>query len=177
MNSGVMAEFATPEALVDAVKRLRARGLVRLDAFTPYPLPEVEAALEAPRPRVIPALVLAASLVGGAAGYCVQWWTSAVDYPLDVGGRPLNSAPAFIPITFETAVLFGALAAFGAFLFVGRMPRLWDVVFEVDGFESVSVDRFWVGVDVRDPRFSLDGVEGALRAAGALRIVPVGGLA
>jgi hypothetical protein len=177
MNSGLMGEFETPEAIVDAVKRLRARGLTQLDTFTPYPLPELDEALGVTRTRAIPAAVLAAALTGAAAAYLIQWWTSAVDYPLDVGGRPLHSAPAFVPVTFETAVLLGALAAFVALLIAARLPRLWSPVFEVEGFESASIDRFWVGVDLGDPGFSRRAIEAAMRDAGALRVVPVGGLA
>ena len=175
MNTGIVAEFRSPEALLDAVSRLRALGYTRLDAFTPYPVPIVESAIGVRRSKV-PVVALAFALLGGSLGYLVQWWTNGVDYPLDVGGRPLHSAPAFVPITFESAVLAAALSALVAMLAFTRLPRPWHPVFEVEGFESASVDGFWIGVDLSDPRFVFAQLSAVLRDAGAARVAPFGGL-
>jgi hypothetical protein len=112
-------------------------------------------------------------LTGAAVGYLIQFWTKAIDYPINVGGRPDDSAPAFIPITFETAILFGALSTFFGLLWLCRLPRLWHPVFEVEGFERTTTDRFWLCVDRTDPCFSADSLMRKLEDLGALRIVPI----
>jgi len=94
-----------------------------------------------------------------------------VDYPLDVGGRPLHSAPAFIPITFEMAVLFGSLAALISAIVLGGLPRLWHPVFDIDGFERATIDRFWLAVEAGDGALDRDRDTAALEGAGALRVI------
>lgn len=174
MRSGLLAEFGTPEALLAAAARLRALGVTHLDAFTPYPVPGLEATLGLRRSR-IPAAVLVCALLGGAAGYLAQWWMNAVSYPLNVGGRPLHSAPAFVPITFEMCVLGGALAAFVGLLVATHLPRLWDPVFEVEGIERATIDRFFLAIERDDPRFGAVPLRGTLEQLGALRIAELGG--
>jgi hypothetical protein len=116
-------------------------------------------------------IVLAAGLTFGGAAYLLQWWINVIDYPLNIGGRPYHSAPAFIPITFEMAVLFGGAAALISAIVLGGLPRLWHPVFEVDGFERASIDRFWVAVGAGDPALDRARVTAALNSAGALRVV------
>jgi hypothetical protein len=165
MRSGVLAEFDAPEPLALAYERLRTAGYTRLRTYTPYPVREVLATLpESP----IPWLMLGAALLGGGGGYALQWWCNARSYPLDVGGRPLDSVPAFIPITFESAVLAAALTGFFAMLWFCGLPRLSHPLFEVDGFERAFVDRFWLGVDDSDPAFD-EGVADQLARLGAGR--------
>jgi hypothetical protein len=160
-----MAEFDSPEALARAFERLERAGYTRLRAWSPYPVRATQDRLpESP----VPWVMLGAALFGGGFGYLLQWWCNAYAYPIDVGGRPLNSAPAFIPITFESAVLAASLAGFFAMLAYCGLPRLVHPVFEVDGVELASVDRFWLGVDDRDPRFD-EAVADDLAAMGALR--------
>lgn len=117
--------------------------------------------------------MLVAALTGGGLGYLVQWWCNAVDFPIDVGSRPLDSAPAFIPITFESAVLAASVVGFVALLGTCGLPRLSHPLFEVEGFDRASVDRFWIGVDADDPRFD-DGVAERLASLGALRCARLG---
>lgn len=167
----LVAEFARVSEAAEAVKRLRTVGLHDLEAFTPYPSHEVEEALELPR-SYIPRACLGGGVAGAAAGYAIQWWTNAVDYPLDVGGRPLLSIPAWIPATFEGAVLGAALATALAMLVAARLPRLWQPVFEVEEFERAGVDRFFVRVAVGD-HADRTGIERILRSAGAVRVEPL----
>jgi hypothetical protein len=143
-----MAEFESPEALARACDRLEAMGCTRLFTWTPYP---VRGVIRRTWPATVPWLMLAAGLLGGALGYFVQWWCNAVDFPINVGGRPLHSAPAFIPITFESAVLAASLTGFIGMLAVCGLPRLHHSVFDVEGFERATVDRFWLGIDSTDP--------------------------
>ena len=170
MNEGLLAEFESPEALIVAARRIRDFGCTRLDAFTPYPLSELDDVL-ALRRSPIPRWVFGGGLLGGCAAYLYQWWMMTVDYPLNVGGRPLHSAPALIPITFESTVLFAALTAFTACLLFSGLPRLWHPVFEVEGFDRVTIDRFWLGIDATDPRFADHRLHDELRNAGATRIL------
>lgn len=167
LRNGVLAEFESPEQLVRVVDHLIARGYTKLDAFTPFEVKEVTAKITKPSP--VPMIMFAAGLSGAIFAYLVQWWCNAYRYPLNVGGRPLNSAPAFIPITFETAVLFAAITGFVATLALSGLPALWSPEFEVPGFERASIDTFWVGIDMTDPNF--DGrVVDELRELGALRV-------
>lgn len=164
----VLAEFETPEELLEAARRMRADGHELEDAYTPCRVEGLEEILGLRRTR-IPWLVLGAGLVAAVLAYLLQWWITVVDYPLNVGGRPLHSAPAFVPISFEMAILFGALAGFAALFVAGGMPKLWDPVFEVEGFERASVDRYWLAVADGD-----GGPAERLESLGALRVVRLG---
>jgi hypothetical protein len=171
---GVMAEFGSAGELLHAVAKLREMGLRKLDAYTPYPIRALEPLLGIKR-SFIPKVVLGMALLGAASAYALQWWCAAVAYPLNVGGRPYHSGPAFIPITFETGVLFAALTAFVLPLVLAGLPRLHHPVFEVDGFESVSVDGYWVAVSVDDPELDRARAETELKSLGAKRVVQVEG--
>jgi hypothetical protein len=170
MRDGLVAEFDGPEGLERAQRRLEALGYTRLRSWTPYPVRSVVTQLpESP----VPWIMLVAGLSGAALGYLVQWWCNARDFPLDVGGRPFHSVPAFIPIAFESGVLAASLAGFFSILGLSGLPRLYHPIFEVDGFERASVDRFWIGVDASDPRFG-DDVREVLESSGALRCERIG---
>jgi hypothetical protein len=171
VRDGVVAEFDAPEGLERAFARLTALGYTRLRSWTPYPVRGVVTRLPE---SLVPWIMLVAGLVGASLGYLVQWWCNAHDYRLDVGGRPYNSIPAYIPIAFESGVLAACLAGFVAILGLSGLPRLYHRVFEIEGFERASIDRFWIGVDARDPRFE-DGVREVLEASGALRCAWIGG--
>lgn len=164
-----MAEYDAAGPLVAAIADLRARQVRVLDAYSPYPVHEIEAALALRRSR-IPYLAGAAALIGGGSAYALQFWMNAYDYPLDVGGRPPHMPSAFVPITFEMAVLAASLTIFLSLLLLSGLPRLWHPVFETEGFESASVDRFWLSA--RAPNDApIDAIEAALREGGALRVV------
>jgi hypothetical protein len=173
LRRGLLAEFASAEELSGAVSRLVTGGYRRLDTFTPYPVEEAIEAMGLPRSR-IPLFVLLAGVSGIVIAYLIQWWTNAVDYPLVIGGMPLNSVPSHVPIMFETCVLLGGLTAFAALLFFTRLPALWHPVFEVEGFERASIDRFFLGVDAADAAFDSARTTEELRQAGALRVVVIG---
>jgi hypothetical protein len=149
---GLMAEFTTPRALVAALKSVRAQGFTKIDAFTPFPIEEVIEALDPPKSKV-PAIVLGGGLVGGLAGYGLQWWINLVDYPLNIGGRPFHSWVAFIPPTFETTVLFAGLSAVIGMLVVNGLPRPHHPVFNVPRFQFASRDRYFLVVEAGDPKF------------------------
>ncbi len=171
MRSGVMAEFETADALQRAYEALRREGYTRLATWTPYAIKSVVTTLS---PSIVPWIMLGAGLFGAGAGYLLQWWINVRAFRIDVGGRPLHSAPAFIPIAFESAVLASAVAGFFAMLALSGLPRLHHPVFEVEGFERASVDRFWLGVDEADARFD-ERVGDELTRLGALRCARLGG--
>lgn len=173
MRSGILAEFAAPEEMLTALSALRKSGYRQLDAFTPWPVKGLDEALSLPRSPVAK-IVLICGLLGAVTGYGIQWLVNAQLYPLIVGARPPHAAPAFVLITFETTVLFAGLSALvGCFALCG-LPRLWDPVFEVEGFERASIDRFWIGVDERDGAFDRFKLEAELLRMGALQVVAFG---
>ncbi len=143
MADPVVIETSTPEAAIAAAARLRELGYSLLEVYTPFPIPELDEVLEVPRTK-LPWLVLFAGGSGTLFAFLVIWWTNGFDYPLDIGGRPLNSFPTDIPIMFETTVLLASLTAFGASLVLSGLPRLHHRVFEIDGFERTTIDRFWI---------------------------------
>ncbi len=169
MRTGLVAEFRTAEELLHAVGELRARGYRQLDAFTPYPVRGLEKALALGR-SPLNWIVFPIAVAGAALAFLIQLWCNGHDYPINVGGRPLNSAPASIPITFETCVLTASLAGVLVFLFLSGLPELHAPVADVEGFWRASIDRFWVGVDDRDPQFNSVALTGLFRSLGALSV-------
>ena len=165
----MMAEFASGPALLDGIRALRELGVSRFDAFTPYEVPGLQEMLGVRRSRLT-WIALAVGLVFGGGAYLLQWWINVVDYPLNIGGRPYHSAPAFIPITFEMTVLFASAAALISAIVLGGLPRLWHPVFEVAGFERATIDRFWLAVGAGDTALDRERDTAALVAAGALRV-------
>jgi hypothetical protein len=170
VRSRLLAEFDAPEALLEAAKRTGARRGVVLDAFTPYRVEGLREALGR-RPTRVARAVLAAGATGALTGYLVQWWTNAVNYPTDTGGRPPHSAPAFVPITFETMVLFAGITAVLAVFVASRLPRLWQPLFEVEGFERASIDRYFLQIDDPQDLHDADELSRELLKLGALRVV------
>lgn len=160
--SGLAAEFAGEAPLIAAAGRLRDAGLRRVEAYTPYPVEALDALLPPP-PNVLPALVFAAGMLGLAGGFLLQWYGAAVSYPLDIGGRPPAGWPAFIPIAFEIAVLCAVTAGFIGFFAAAGLPRPYQPVAALPGFERASQDRFFLIVDDADPRFAAADVAGILK--------------
>lgn len=153
---GLLAEFTNPTDLVAAVHAARAAGYRDMDAYTPYPVEEVAEALHA-HDRRLPLIVLVGGILGGVGGYLLQYWTSVVDYPLNVGGRPFHSWPAFIPITFETTVLVAAISAVLGMLALNGLPMPYHPLFNAPRFALATRDRFFLCIEATDPLFDDDG--------------------
>lgn len=167
---GLLAELTTPQALIHAIEQVQAAGYQKLDAFTPYPIEEVNELIAHHKKSKVPLLVLIGGITGGLSGFLLQVWTAGVDYPLNVGGRPLFSWPAFIPVTFETTVLLAAFSAcFGMFILNG-LPQPYHPVFNVESFERASVDRYFLLVEAADPRFDPTQTRSLLEGLGASEV-------
>lgn len=152
----VLAGFVESDQMLVAAKRMRETVKGEVETYTPYPLHGVEEALALPK-SIVPKMVGTAALLGVLGGYTLLWWCSVVSFPINVGGRPLHSAPAFIPITFECGVLFSALCAFFGVLAWMGYPRLYHPVFESEAFRRASIDRFFISVELRgDDRHALE---------------------
>jgi hypothetical protein len=155
---GLMAEFETPAALVHATERARLAGYRRMDAYSPIPLEELSEALALSKTR-LPIAVFIGGVLGGFGGFGLQYWISVLAYPLNIGGRPYNSWPQFIPVTFETTVLGAALTAFIGMWAANKLPRPYHPVFNVPAFARASTDRFFLCIEATDPRFDLNGTK------------------
>jgi ActD protein len=152
---GLLAEFRDPQTLLEAVRQARREGYRRMDAFSPYPVDGLAEALGV-RATVVPLIVLVGGLLGGAGAYALQYYLNAVDYPINVGGRPLHSAPSFIPITFELTILAAALAGVLGMLALNGLPHPHHPVFNVPRFALASRDRFFLCIEASDGSFDLD---------------------
>ncbi len=151
---GLMAEFDDPQALVSAARRAHEEGYRRMDAYSPFPIEELSEAIGIHH-TAVPLLVLIGGIVGGIGGFGLQYWVSAIAYPLNVGGRPFNSWPSFIPVTFELTVLIAALTAVFGMLALNRLPMVYHPVFNVPRFALATRDRFFLCIETTDPRFDL----------------------
>ncbi len=159
----LMAEFGSSAELLKAIEAAQREGYTQLEAYTPYPIEAVWEALGHHRSR-LPLLVAIGGVVGAIAGYCLQYWTSVVNYPLNVGGRPLNSWVSFIPVTFETTVLFAALAAVLGMFALNKLPMPYHPVFNVERFALASRDRYFLAIGAWDPRWDRHQTEAFLRS-------------
>ena len=169
---GLMAEVRSSEALVEAVSRARAAGYRRIDAYSPFPVEGLAEALGFPGSR-IPLATLVGGIAGGLGGFFLQWYSAVVSYPVNVGGRPLDSWPEFIPVTFETTVLFAAVTAVVAMLSANGLPRLRHPVFDAPHFDHATRNRFYVCILACDERFDAASARRFLEEFQPIRVVEV----
>ena len=167
-----MAEFDNPTSLLDATSRAYREGYRRMDAYTPFPVEGLSEALDFRRTRV-PLIVLLGGLVGCFGGFFLQYYIAAIYWPIIVGGRPFNSWPAFIPVTFELTVLCAALSAFLGMLALNGLPQPHHPVFNAPRFEMASRDRFFLCIEADDPRFDPAETRRFLESLGAREVSDV----
>src|SRR5205823_4280260 len=153
---GLMAEFEDPQSLVVATGRAHREGYRCMDAYSPYPIEELHDALGGRHTR-LPLLVLLGGLCGCIGGYALEYWSSVVAYPLNIGGKPLHSWPAFVPVTFETTILVAALTCVLGMLALNGLPQPYHPVFNVPRFALASRNRFFLCIESTDPKFDVEG--------------------
>jgi hypothetical protein len=169
---GILAEFHEHEELVAAARATTEAGYRRTEAYSPYPVEGLAEALDFGRTR-LPWIVLGGGVIGGLAGYGLQYWVSVIQYPLNIGGRPLHSWPLFLPVTFECIVLVAALSCVLGMLALNGLPRPYHPLFDVEGFERASSDRFFLIILSRDDQFAAESTREFLEKLNAVKVSDV----
>ena len=169
---GIMAEFDSPSDLVAAARRTYEAGYQKIDAYSPFPIEELAEAIGFHH-NAVPLVVLIGGLLGCVSGYSLQYWVSVISYPINVGGRPLHSWPAFIVVTFEMTILFAGLAAVLGMLALNGLPMPYHPVFNVPRFAFATKDRFFLMVFSTDPKFNRVETRRFLEALGPRSISEV----
>ena len=169
---GLMAEFHSPTELVAAASQATQAGYTQYDCYTPFPIEELHEAMPHRR-NWLPLLVLLGGIIGGLGGFSLAYFTSVEIYPLNVGGKPLNSWPAFIPVTFECTVLLAALTAVFGMLAFNGLPRHHHPIFNHPKFEDVMNDRFLLTIESEDPKFDRTATADFLRGLSPIEVVEV----
>jgi hypothetical protein len=169
---GVIAEFETPGDLVHAARKVYEQGYRRINGYSPYPIEELSEAIGFTHTS-LPLIVFIGGVLGGIAGFGMQYYMEVIDYPLNVGGKPFNSWPAFIPITFECIVLAAAFSAVLGMLILNKLPQPYHPVFNAPNFALATRDRFFLAVEANDPKFEHGKVTSMLQSLGALEVSDV----
>jgi ActD protein len=166
---GVIAQFESPNDLVHAARKVYEAGYRRINGYSPYPIEELSEAIGFTHTS-LPLIVFIGGLVGGIAGFGMQYWMEVINYPLNVGGKPFNSWPAFIPITFECIVLAAAFSAVLGMLILNKLPQPYHPVFNAPNFALATRDRFFLAVEANDPKFDHEKVVRLLQSLNALEV-------
>ena len=166
---GLLAEFPGPDQLVPAAKQLHDAGYRRVESYTPFAVEGIPQALHF-RPISVAFIFLVMGLLGAAGGYFMQYYASVISYPENIGGRPLQSWPSFIPITFEMGVLGGVLGGIFGMIVLNRLPRYSHPVSNVNRFRAASSDAFFLCIEARDPLFEPQRTADFLRRCGATKV-------
>ena len=170
---GVVAEFETAEQLIQAAERVRLAGYRCFEAYAPFPVEGLPEAMDLKR-NAVPLITLIGGLLGGLGGFFFQYWVAAIAYPLNIGGRPYNSWPAFIPVTFELTVLGASLSAVFGMLALNGLPRPHHPLFNVERFaKHASTDRFFLAIEATDPNFNLSESSKFLKGLNAASVSEV----
>ena len=166
-----MAEFTTHEELLHAAEKAYERGFRKMDGYAPFPVEGLAEALG--KKTRLPLFVLIGGIIGGLSAYYMEWDANVISYPINIGGRPPNSWPAFIPIVFELTVLAAALTAFFFSLGLSGLPKPYHPVFNVPEFERASQDRFFLCIEARDPKFDTNQTREFLQSLSPLNVAEV----
>ena len=170
---GVIGVFASSQLMIEAARQLHALGIEAVEAYTPYPVEAFGEQVRAGRPSALPWIMAAGALVGAFCGYFIQYWDEWLNYPLNVGGRPYNSWPAFTVGAFEVTLLFAVAAGFFGLWFACRLPRLYDPKLEAEAFDRASTDRFVLRVETPESDGASQKIRRVFERHGAEQIVEV----
>ncbi|HWB83327.1 MAG TPA: DUF3341 domain-containing protein [Bryobacteraceae bacterium] len=160
---GVMAEFDSPSALVNAARAVRSEGYRKFDAYSPFPIEELHEAMHLHKNK-LPLIVLCGGITGGLTGYLLQYFVTVIYFPINVAGRPLHSWPSYIPITFELTILFAAISAVLGFLGLCGLPMPYHPVFNAPRFALASREQFFLCIESSDPMFDFEKTKGFLES-------------
>lgn len=169
---GLLAEFAGPEALVAAARKVRDAGYTKIDAYTPYPVEDLWEALRLKRSRV-PLVVLLGGLCGGLGVLSLQYWSAVIRYPMIIGGRPFAVWPAWVVPTFEGTILLASVAGVVGMILLNGLPQPYHPAFNLERFAKASTDAYFLSVEAEDPRFDRQETEAFLRSLGPLEVSEV----
>jgi hypothetical protein len=169
---GILAEFVEADELVAAAARVYELGYRQVECYSPLPVEGLSDAIGFHRTRM-PLVVLCGGIIGGLGGFALQYWTTVVDYPLNVGGRPLFSWPSYVPVIFEMTVLIAALSAVLGMLAINGLPEPHHPLFGVPQFDRATQDRFFLSIRVQDPLFDEHKTRQLLEQLGAKEVVDV----
>ena len=169
---GVMAEYDTGDELVSAARKTMAQGFTRVEAYSPVPIEDLNSIIHKTR-TVLPKMVLIGGLAGMATGFALQYWASVLEYPMNIGGRPLASWTTFIVPSYELTILFASLTAAIGMIMLNGLPQPYHPVFNVERFSLASSDKFFLVVEAADQKFSKADTAGLLEAIGAKGVYDV----
>lgn len=166
---GILAEYDSAHDIYEACKKVRDAGYKKWDACTPFAVHGLDKAMGLPASR-LPWMVLAAGLTGGISITVLMLWVSVIEYPLNIGGKPMMSIPAFVPVAFECTILLAALTAVFGMFFLNRLPTLHHPLFNSKSFERVTDDRFFIVIETQDPKFDMTQTKQLLTETGAVKL-------
>ncbi|MCA9705216.1 MAG: DUF3341 domain-containing protein [Myxococcales bacterium] len=169
---GLLAEYETPGELYHACEKVRDAGYGAWDAHTPFPVHGLEKAMGL-RPSIVPWIVLVMGLSGAGLGFLLQYWSSAIEYPMIISAKPYNSYQAFVPVTFEMGILLGSFGAVFGMFGLNRLPTLYHSLFNSKRFAKVTDDRFFISIEARDPKYDPNKTRELLESTGALTVEEV----
>ncbi|HUM05863.1 MAG TPA: DUF3341 domain-containing protein [Terriglobales bacterium] len=169
---GLMAEFDSPQELLDAAHKAHTAGYKKIDAYSPFPIEGLADAIGFHK-NYVPLVTLIGGIIGGLSGYALQYYVHVISYPLNIGGRPFHSWPSFIIVTFEMTILFGGLAAVFGMLALNGLPQPYHPVFNVAEFAKASENKFFLVVDASDPHYDAADTRAFLKGLGPRAISEV----
>jgi len=169
---GMMAEFEGPNELIHAARKTYEAGYRRINGYSPYPIEELSEAIGFTHSR-LPLIVFIGGLLGGIGGFLMQYWIEVINYPINVGGKPYNSWPAFIPITFECTVLVAAFSAVLGMLVLNKLPQPYHPVFNAPNFALATRDRFFLVVEASDQKYNHEQVMVLLKTFNPIEVIDV----
>ncbi len=169
---GIMVEFGSATDLVDAARKVRDAGFTRTDAFSPFPLHEIDEALGIKR-SILPYLIFAGGITGLLSGIGLEYFVHVIDWPIIVGGRPAFSLPSFVPPAFELTILFAAFTAVFGMLFLNGLPSPYHPVFNVPRFALVTREKFFLIIESTDPKYDYEETRNFMEGLGGQEVFDV----